>query len=86
VAKNVGLSAGERVFKIGRLRLADGEPLFLETIYTPERLCEGLTAEELGLAPPLLLQDITYTSNDRPLVLSKAIITLHPLPFIWPSK
>lgn len=43
----LGLKPGEKVFKIVRLRRANGEPLMLETVFVPERICPGLTGEVL---------------------------------------
>jgi GntR family transcriptional regulator len=104
----------EPLYKIRRLRLANGEPLILELIFIPTKICSSLTAEELvskplynilsncysipllsakqffepvvtdeyeaqklGVpngAPALLIQNITYSSDNRPVVLSKAIM------------
>lgn len=114
VAGKLNLAPGDQVFKISRLRLAHNEPLLLETIYVPQRLCTGLAEKDLGLAslyliiencygqpllrarqffepvvtdayeaevlgvekgaPALLLQNITYTTGDHPVVFSKAIM------------
>lgn len=113
-ARLLALAPGAPVYKIRRLRLADGEPLILETLYLPAAVCPGLSpddlasaplytlmagrfavpllrakqffepaiadpyeAEILGLqpgAPVLLLQNITYSQGDRPVVLSRAIM------------
>jgi GntR family transcriptional regulator len=114
VARGLAVAEGEPLFKISRLRLADGEPLILETIYLPQQVCPELTEADLasvplytllatryGLpvvmakqffepaladdfegrvlqvqpgAPVLLVQNTTYTTDDRPVVLAKAII------------
>jgi GntR family transcriptional regulator len=42
VAAGLHIDAGDPVVKIVRLRLADGAPLLLETIFVPARLCPGL--------------------------------------------
>jgi GntR family transcriptional regulator len=108
------LEAGSKIFKLRRLRLADDEPLIVETVYLPYDICPDLTAEEvagpslyqllggryginlvhskhyfeptvanefeagvLGIdnkAPMLLLETITYTSGDHPIVFSKAVM------------
>jgi GntR family transcriptional regulator len=113
-ARLLELPADAPVYKIRRLRLADGLPLILETLYVPAALCPGLTAADLdaaplyslmsgrfGLplarakqffepaladpyeaeilgvphgAPVLLLQNLTYTQADQPVVLSRAIL------------
>lgn len=114
VVRHLNLTEGEPVFKIHRLRLADEEPLILETVYVPERVAPGLSEAELAAAPlytllsthygipvvrakqffeptvaddyeahelkiakgapVLLVQNIAYSSGDRPAVLSKAIM------------
>ena len=113
-ARLLEVAPDANVYKIRRLRLANDEPLILETLFLPETLCPGLSAadlaatplyalmagrfsipllrakqffepaiadayegEHLGLpqgAPVLLLQNITYSQGDRPVVLSRAIL------------
>jgi GntR family transcriptional regulator len=113
-ARQLDLPPGAPVYKIRRLRLANAEPLILETLYLPEAVCPGLSrddlaaaslyrlmtgrygvrllrarqffepaladpyeAEILGLqpgAPVLFLQNITFSQDDRPVVLSRAIM------------
>ena len=41
------LSAGERIYKIVRLRSANAEPLMIETVFVPEHICPGIDAEQL---------------------------------------
>jgi GntR family transcriptional regulator len=41
------LNSGDKIYKMVRLRIADGEPIILETVFVPEKFCPGLTAEEL---------------------------------------
>lgn len=114
VRRSLGLDAGQQVYKIARVRLANGEPLILETIYVPAALCPGLTAGQVEVkplysileddyrllpararqyfeavvadnfeaellavepgAPLLLLQNVTFAADDRPVVLSKALL------------
>ncbi len=114
VTRYLEIPEDECVYRIRRLRLANGEPLILELIYIPTAICSSLTAEkmltaplytllstcynvilarakqffepvvtdqyeahELGIpdgAPALLIQNITYNSDNRPVVLSKAIM------------
>lgn len=114
VVRYLQLAEGTPVFKFRRLRLADDEPLILETVYLPEAVSPGLGEAELNAAPlytiltsrygmplvhakqffeptvadeyeahelsiskgapVLLMQNITYTAGDRPVVLSKAIM------------
>lgn len=108
------LAAGSQIFKLRRLRLADQEPLIVETIYLPYDICPELSAAEaagpslyellrerysvnlvhskhyfeptvanefeagvLGVninMPMLLMETITYTYGDRPVVFSKAVM------------
>jgi GntR family transcriptional regulator len=114
VARGLGVGEGEPLFRVSRLRMADGEPLILETFYVPSGLCPGLTEADLARAPfyeliaeryhlpvirakqffepaladdfearvlqvpsgapVLLVQNTTYTTDDRAVVLAKAII------------
>ena len=48
--RHLDLKPEEKVFKILRLRLADDEPLILETVYVPEDVCPTLTADEVAAA------------------------------------
>jgi len=48
IAETLCLTQGETVFRIERLRLADGEPLMVETAYIPTRICPGLTRDQLN--------------------------------------
>ena len=50
VARRLALTPGAPVFEIRRLRLADGEPLILETIHLPAAVCPGLTTADLAAA------------------------------------
>jgi GntR family transcriptional regulator len=114
VARSLNLATGARAFKIRRLRLADDEPLVLETVFVPEQICRGLTGEEVASAPlydilqkrygvvlvrarqffepavadeyegpmltiptgapVLLVENVTYTVGDQPVVHSRAIM------------
>lgn len=47
VAQQLELNAGSTVFKLHRLRLADGSPMCLETIHLPARLVPRLLGEDL---------------------------------------
>lgn len=47
VVSRLGISEGERVHAIVRVRTGDGEPLVLEENYLPERLFPGLLEEDL---------------------------------------
>jgi GntR family transcriptional regulator len=47
VARALSISPADRVFQIRRLRLADDEPMALETLHVPVSLVPGLTAAQL---------------------------------------
>jgi GntR family transcriptional regulator, N-acetylglucosamine utilization regulator len=47
VAQALRLAAGESVLVLRRLRLANGRPMALETVYLPEQLLPGLLDESL---------------------------------------
>ena len=47
VVSRLGISEGDRVHVIFRVRTGDGEPLVLEENYLPERLLPGLLGEDL---------------------------------------
>ena len=43
-------AVGQKVFVLERLRMADGEPLILETTYIPYYLCEGIESTDFSEA------------------------------------
>lgn len=47
VGRRLEVSPGEPVLRIVRLRLADDEPMAIETLHTPETLVPGLTGADL---------------------------------------
>lgn len=51
IARKMNLKPGERVYKFTRLRLADDEPMMLETTYIPYDKFPGITGEKLGKTP-----------------------------------
>ncbi len=51
IAKKMNLKPGEKVYKFTRLRLADGEPMMLETTYIPHDKFPGITGEKLENNP-----------------------------------
>jgi GntR family transcriptional regulator len=51
VAQSLNLPPGAQVFSIRRLRLADDEPLILETVYVPVSLCRELNEAEVAASP-----------------------------------
>lgn len=48
IIKNMKLLKGDLVYKFTRLRLADGEPMILETTYVPYNIFPGITKENLN--------------------------------------
>ncbi len=55
------LPAGEHAFLLKRLRLADGEPVAVETAYIPCRLCPRLLQEDLAAGSLFALLAEKYT-------------------------
>src|SRR5881409_2584719 len=60
VGRALRLSPDERVVLIRRLRLADGEPMALETLHVPAELVPGLTAAQLEHASWYELLEARY--------------------------
>ena len=50
-AENLGISPGEKIIKITRLRLADELPMMLERTYLPQKEFAGLTEEMVTKKP-----------------------------------
>jgi GntR family transcriptional regulator len=48
LAAELGLDPGDEVFRLRRLRLADGEPMGIQTTFLPLPLVPGLEAEPFG--------------------------------------
>lgn len=46
--EQLGIDESQLLFKIKRLRIADGEPMILETAYIPKHFCPVLTEEDLS--------------------------------------
>lgn len=59
VANQLGVLESELVYKIVRLRLADGNPMLLETAYIPQKFCPDLSEEELTDSLYALISDFT---------------------------
>src|SRR5699024_9753994 len=57
MAETMGFTAGEAVFQVVRLRLADGEALMYETSYLPCEFFPGLTGDAFRAKP---MYDIFY--------------------------
>lgn len=69
----LGLSRGSRLVRVERLRLADGEPLCLQTSYFPEALVPGLV--ERGLEPSESLTDVLQVEFGIVVAVSRQTIT-----------
>jgi GntR family transcriptional regulator len=77
VASRLGLSEGDRVHVVVRVRTGDGEPLVLEENYLPARFLPGLLEEDLtaglyalmreryGLSPARSRQELEPTQLDQ---------------------
>lgn len=51
IAKTLSITTNDKVYRFTRLRLADNEPMMLETSYIPYELFEGITKEDLENRP-----------------------------------
>lgn len=51
IAKTLSITTNEKVYRFTRLRLADNEPMMLETSYIPYELFKGITKEDLENRP-----------------------------------
>jgi GntR family transcriptional regulator len=73
IAKRLGIPRGDKVTRIERLRLGDGEPLSLEEIWVSASLCPDLHLKDLARIP---LNDILADDYGIPPV--RAIETIEP--------
>ena len=73
IAKHLSIATGNRVTRIERLRLGDGEPLSLEEIWVPASLCPDLHLKDLARVP---LNDILAQEYGIP--PARAIETIEP--------
>src|SRR5215475_14413707 len=60
VADNLGLTKGERVVRIRRVRLADGVPLSFDETYLPLQIGKKVLADNLKLEPIFSLLERKY--------------------------
>lgn len=75
VMNNLILDKGEKVVKIHRLRLANGEPMAIQTSYFPHKLCPNIQ----NIQKQNLTQSLTIILRDRyNLHLVKAVQSLYP--------
>jgi len=73
VARALNISPAERVFQIRRLRLADDEPMALETLHVPVSLVPGLTAAQIEHASWYELVEERYN-----IVIASGLQTIEP--------
>ncbi|NLO87889.1 MAG: GntR family transcriptional regulator [Firmicutes bacterium] len=72
VAKKMRLKPGDPVYQFTRLRLADNEPMMLETTYIPCHRFPGITREMLEARP---LYDILTEEHKARLTMAEEIFT-----------
>jgi GntR family transcriptional regulator len=73
IARHLEIAEGDPVTRVERLRLGNGEPLMLEVIWVPSRLCPDLHIHDLANVP---LNDILQ--NDYGLSLVRALESIEP--------
>ena len=73
IAETLHLSAGESCFRIERLRLADGEPLLMETAYIPTRICPQLAREQLNDSLYATIRDCSGSSPQEAVEIYEAV-------------
>jgi GntR family transcriptional regulator len=73
IARHLDIEEGETATRVERLRLGSGEPLMLEAIWVPSRLCPDLHIHDLANVP---LNDILQEHYQ--VVLARALETIEP--------
>jgi len=78
IARTLAISKNQKVYKFTRLRLADDEPMMLETTYIPYNLFKGITKENLEINPlyTILIEEfgVTFSKAEeifRPTLMEK---------------
>lgn len=74
IAETLNLSADETAFRIERLRLADGEPLLLETAYIPTHICPSLSREQLSDSLYATIRECSGASPLEAMEIYEAVI------------
>lgn len=69
IKRQLKLQDGENTYKLVRLRKAGGEPLMLETVYVPVRLCPDLTKEYLDYHS--LYEKLGEATGHRPVMATE---------------
>ena len=77
LARKMDAEPFEEVFKVVRLRFADGQPLMYETSYLPKKRFVGLTQTDLNARPmyDVFLQDYEVTVTKATERLSATLVT-----------
>lgn len=73
IAETLHLAAGETAFRIERLRMADGEPLLMETAYIPTRICPQLSREQLNDSLYATIREISGSSPQEAVEIYEAV-------------
>ena len=73
IGRRLETSPGEHVLEVSRLRLADGEPMAIETLHVPAQLVPGLTGADLEGASFYELLESRYG-----IALSTGVQTIEP--------
>ena len=73
IAETLHLSAGETTFRIERLRMADGEPLLMETAYIPTRICPTLNREQLNDSLYATIRECSGSSPQEAVEIYEAV-------------
>lgn len=74
VAEILGVPEMEPLVKLVRLRMADGEPIMLETTYVPARVVPDLTEADVAASPLYTLLEDRYHLH-----LSRAVESFEPI-------
>ncbi|KMY56906.1 GntR family transcriptional regulator [Geobacillus sp. FSL K6-0789] len=70
LAEGLGVAEGDDLYKVRRLRLADGLPMALETLYIPVHLVPGLTRDVVSGSV------YEFIEKEKGLVIGSAVQTL----------
>ena len=73
IAHALHLSSGETAFRIERLRMADGEPLLMETAYIPTRICPTLSREQLNDSLYATIKECSGSSPQEAVEIYEAV-------------
>lgn len=73
IAETLNINAGDAAFRIERLRLADGEPLMLETAYIPVQICPTLNREQLNDSLYATIRECSGSSPQEAVEIYEAV-------------